>query len=189
MTKLYLESISLETYQDLNLAVFIKNLQGRYLWANQFFIRESSGFNALSEIQNKQDYDFPWHYYADELRENDNRILETGESVSVYERILRHDGTRVDIVSKKELLFDKNKTLIGLIGFSLVLPKSSQFQTLTSREYNIVQLLSEGYTDKEIAKKLGLSPRTIETHVNNAKQKLSIKTRAELISQFARQHQ
>ncbi|MBA2711593.1 MAG: hypothetical protein H0U57_13515 [Tatlockia sp.] len=185
---LCLESLAVYAYQDLNLAVFIKNLQGSYLWANRFFISKSAGLGSLAEVYNKKDYHFAWHHYADELRANDGLLFESGQSLSAYERILRHDGSIVDIVSKKTPLFDKGLNLIGLIGFSLELPKSPIAQTLTSRERDILLLLSEGYTDKQTAKKLDLSPRTVETHINNAKRKLGIKTRAQLLVQFSRNH-
>ncbi|HAT2049016.1 TPA: helix-turn-helix transcriptional regulator [Legionella pneumophila] len=185
---LYLESLPLHAYQDLNLAVFIKNLKGYYLWGNGFFISKSAGFKSLSEIYNKQDYHFAWHHYADALRTNDQLLFESGQSLSAYEQVLRHDGTIVNIVSKKSPLFDKELNPIGLIGFSIELPQSNIIQTLTPREYNTLLLLSEGHTDKQTAKKLGISPRTVEAHINNSKQKLGVKTRAELIAQFSRKH-
>ncbi|MCZ4721530.1 LuxR C-terminal-related transcriptional regulator [Legionella pneumophila] len=184
---LYLESLPVHAYQDLNFAVFVKNLKGCYLWGNSFFISKSAGYKSLSEIYNKQDYHFAWHYYADQLRKNDQMLFENGESLSAYEQVLRHDGTIVNIVSKKSPLFDKELNLIGLVGFSIELPQSN-VHILTPREYNTLLLLSEGYTDKQTAKKLGISPRTVEAHINNSKQKLGVKTRAELIAQFSRKH-
>ncbi|HCD9578462.1 TPA: LuxR C-terminal-related transcriptional regulator [Legionella pneumophila] len=185
---LYLESLPIHAYQDLNFAVFVKNLKGCYLWGNSFFISKSAGYKSLSEIYNKQDYHFAWHYYADQLRKNDQMLFENGESLSAYEQVLRHDGTIVNIVSKKSPLFDKELNLIGLVGFSIELPQSNVTHILTPREYNTLLLLSEGYTDKQTAKKLGISPRTVEAHINNSKQKLGVKTRAELIAQFSRKH-
>ena len=72
--------------------------------------------------------------------------------------------------------FNHDKNLIGLIGFSIELPRSSDIQILSPREYDVVLLLSEGRTDKQIAKKWGNSPRTIESHILNAKRKLNVTT-------------
>ncbi|HAT8894439.1 TPA: helix-turn-helix transcriptional regulator [Legionella pneumophila] len=185
---LYLESLPVHAYQDLNFAIFVKNLKGCYLWGNGFFISKSAGFKSLSEIYHKQDYHFAWHYYADQLRKNDQMLFENGESLSAHEQVLRYDGTIVNIVTKKSPLFDKELNLIGLVGFSIELPQSNIIQVLTSREYEVLSILSEGYTDKQTAKKLGISPRTVEAHINNSKQKLGVKTRAELITQFSRKH-
>jgi DNA-binding CsgD family transcriptional regulator len=55
----------------------------------------------------------------------------------------------------------------------LALPDSHFNQYLTSRELVCAKLLITGATMKEIAQQLGVSPRTIETHINNMKAKLN----------------
>jgi len=50
---------------------------------------------------------------------------------------------------------------------------------LTSRQIEVLLLISQGNTDKEIARALGLSPRTVEMHVGNALRALNCRTRAE----------
>ncbi|KTD56757.1 LuxR family transcriptional regulator [Legionella santicrucis] len=161
---MYLESLPLQAYQTLNFAIFVKNTNGSYIWANHFFINKSAGFAALSEIYNKQDHHFSWHHYADALKANDNILFESGEDLSAHERILRHDGSIVDIVSRKSPLFDEDHNLIGLIGFSMELPKSTIEKILTPREHTVISLLAEGCTDKQTAKTLDISPRTVEAH-------------------------
>jgi DNA-binding NarL/FixJ family response regulator len=52
---------------------------------------------------------------------------------------------------------------------------------LSEREEEVLQLLALGHTNKEIAGRLGISIRTAETHRANVMQKLSLKTRAELV--------
>ncbi len=59
-------------------------------------------------------------------------------------------------------------------------------QSLSPREKQILRLLAEGYSNKEIAEKLVLSPSTIHTHRNNLMKKLGLTSRRELI-QYARQ--
>jgi two-component system response regulator NreC len=58
---------------------------------------------------------------------------------------------------------------------------------LSPREKEILQLLAEGYSNKEIAEKLVISPSTVHTHRSNLMNKLGLTTRYELI-QFAREH-
>ncbi|HEX9767235.1 MAG TPA: response regulator transcription factor, partial [Nitriliruptorales bacterium] len=48
---------------------------------------------------------------------------------------------------------------------------------LTSREFEVLQLLAEGLTNQEVASRLGLSPRTIKTHVQNLLAKLDVPDR------------
>jgi two-component system response regulator NreC len=58
--------------------------------------------------------------------------------------------------------------------------------TLSPREKEILNLLAEGYSNKEIAEKLVISPSTVHTHTNNIMGKLELNSRHELI-QYARQ--
>ena len=53
---------------------------------------------------------------------------------------------------------------------------------LTSRELQIARLSCDGLLSKEIADRLGISQRTVETHKNNLYHKLGINNMAELVS-------
>lgn len=52
---------------------------------------------------------------------------------------------------------------------------------ITNREQQILQLIVDGLTSKEIAKKLYISPRTVDTHRANLMQKLELNNIAELV--------
>jgi len=52
---------------------------------------------------------------------------------------------------------------------------------LTSRERNIVRLLALGHTNGEIAERLVLSVRTVETHRARIQTRLGLSSRAELV--------
>lgn len=52
---------------------------------------------------------------------------------------------------------------------------------LTPRQLEILREVGNGQTDKEIARKLSLSPRTVEMHVANALAALDCRTRAEAV--------
>lgn len=52
---------------------------------------------------------------------------------------------------------------------------------LTGREREIVQLLGEGKSNKEIAATLGISVKTVETHRANVMRKLKLRTLSDLI--------
>lgn len=53
---------------------------------------------------------------------------------------------------------------------------------LTKREYEIMALISQGYTDKQIAQKLKLSKYTIATHTGNIYRKLGVQNRTHAIN-------
>jgi RNA polymerase sigma factor (sigma-70 family) len=55
------------------------------------------------------------------------------------------------------------------------------YDLLTPREREILQLLAEGKSNKEIAQALNLSLYTVETHRRNLQEKLSLHSLAELI--------
>jgi DNA-binding NarL/FixJ family response regulator len=52
---------------------------------------------------------------------------------------------------------------------------------LTLREIEIIRLLSEGLSYKEVAGQLNISTRTVETHKNNILEKLELKNTIELV--------
>ena len=54
-------------------------------------------------------------------------------------------------------------------------------QRLTDREYQILQLIVEGKSNKEIALKLGISPKTVSVHRTNIMSKLNVQNTVELI--------
>ena len=50
---------------------------------------------------------------------------------------------------------------------------------LTPREVEVLQLVAQRWTDKEIAQALFLSPRTVTTHVTSILNKLGVASRRE----------
>ena len=58
---------------------------------------------------------------------------------------------------------------------------------LTRRELTVLKLLAEGRNNKEIARELDISVRTVETHRQNIKSKLNIQTAAGLV-RYAIEH-
>ena len=55
------------------------------------------------------------------------------------------------------------------------------YKQLTSRERDVLKLVTEGYTTQEIADMLGVSPKTVEGHRTNLMDKLDIHNRTELV--------
>lgn len=52
---------------------------------------------------------------------------------------------------------------------------------LSSRELEILRLIAEGRHNKEIARRLGISLRTVETHLNNVFSKMGVSSRTEAV--------
>jgi DNA-binding NarL/FixJ family response regulator len=66
--------------------------------------------------------------------------------------------------------------------------QSSIPEKLTKREIEVLQYLAEGLITKEIAQKMVISTRTVETHRANMLKKLDVKNTAELIKRATQLH-
>lgn len=55
------------------------------------------------------------------------------------------------------------------------------YGALTEREREILKLVAEGYTNNQIAERLFISPKTVDTHRTHIMDKLNLHSRAELV--------
>lgn len=60
-------------------------------------------------------------------------------------------------------------------------PTTDSYEMLTERERQVLQLVAEGNSNAEIAERLSIGVRTVETHRSNLLHKLGIKSQNELI--------
>ncbi len=65
--------------------------------------------------------------------------------------------------------------------------QSTSNEALTSREKEILKLIVEGYTNRQIGENLSISIRTVEGHRANISDKLGLHSRVELV-RYAREH-
>lgn len=54
---------------------------------------------------------------------------------------------------------------------------------ITKRERQVIELIADGFTNKEIAQKLHLSTYTVKSHVHNILEKLALHTRVQIAKQ------
>ena len=59
--------------------------------------------------------------------------------------------------------------------------RDARADLLTEREREVCQLVALGHTNNEVAEKLYISPRTVETHRRNIMARLELRNRAELV--------
>ena len=74
-----------------------------------------------------------------------------------------------------------SKALVGALMPKQSAPEGPPLRQLTTRELEVMQLLAQGYTNQEIAQRLVLSVKTVETHRAHVMEKLGLRTRAELV--------
>jgi len=97
----------------------------------------------------------------------------------------------LETVAKGELFLDS--ALSQEVVFKLLQAKGGDgdgekdpYSTLTSREQEVMRMLAEGLTTKEVAGQLYISPKTVENHRTNLMKKLGLQSTVELIRYAAR---
>lgn len=60
--------------------------------------------------------------------------------------------------------------------------REAEREMLSARERNIVELIAQGQSNKEIARSLGITPETVKTHVKSVFTKLGVDKRAQAVS-------
>jgi DNA-binding NarL/FixJ family response regulator len=96
------------------------------------------------------------------------------ELLTAIQEVMRHRSYVTPLITE------------GLVGSMLHVRDSSQ--QLTSRQREIVQLLTEGRSMKEVAAVLDIAPRTVAFHKYRVMERLNIKTTAELIQYAIKNH-
>src|SRR5215470_3541583 len=64
--------------------------------------------------------------------------------------------------------------------------RSGSTTTLTKREQEILELIAFGLSNKEIAQRLGLGRRTVESHIDHVFSKLDVSSRARAVVEAGR---
>ncbi len=54
---------------------------------------------------------------------------------------------------------------------------------LTQREQQVLELVANGYSAKEVAHLIGIAPRTVERHIENVRLKMRARNRAHMVTQ------
>lgn len=123
------------------------------------------------------------------IHESDQFVLEAFEAGA--------DGYCIKDASRKELMLAIDSVLAGKTYISpdisdqvmegyitsrRTLKKASRWDGVTQREREVLKLLAEGYTNKEIADFLHISAKTVEKHRSNLMGKLDLHNVANLTS-------
>lgn len=108
------------------------------------------------------------------VRKKNIRILR--QALEIKEKILQIHEEETTLEVKHEKMSAVIKDLSKMAGNST--------DSLTKRELQVAELCCQGLISKEIADKLGLSTRTVETHKNNIFRKLGIHTTEQLIQRM-----
>jgi DNA-binding NarL/FixJ family response regulator len=107
------------------------------------------------------------------------RLAELGDREGALRELRAVHGTMVRLGLKREL--DKARDLFrSLDARPPLLSGQPGSGDLTGRELEIAELVAEGESNKSISRTLGVSPRTVTTHLQNVYRKLEITSRNQL---------
>lgn len=98
--------------------------------------------------------------------------------------VLKSDADSFLITAVDALRQHKPFLTPGVAGYVIegfVNRKAATEDRLTGREREIVQLIAEGKSNKEVASKLGISVKTAETHRSNIMHKLNLNSVSDLV--------
>ena len=120
-------------------------------------------------------------HYSDQLV---REIIDAGASGYVLKADSDRDLlTAVESLARHEPFFTSRaaKVIQNEFSTSETLTNNPTESRLSSREREILQLLAEGNSNKEISLSLGLSVATVETHRTNVMRKLELHSISELV--------
>jgi DNA-binding CsgD family transcriptional regulator len=187
-------------------AIYQKNLDFKYSYVDDGYINVSK--LHYDEIVGVSDDAHPmWAEYVSFRRETDIQAI-SGKTVMFIEETKTGDGARYLAFAQKKPLFDALGNIVGVDGKTKILGDETvmslanlinsdskmfgadkidkycveqEYQGLSKRESECLFYLVRGKTIKEIGAILGLSPRTVETHINHIKEKLNCHSTSQLI--------
>ncbi|MGQ9516577.1 MAG: response regulator [Anaerolineae bacterium] len=105
------------------------------------------------------------------------------KDVDVFELI-----RAIRAVQRGESVLDPRVTRAVMEHFRQAGRTAEPAGALTEQEKEIIRLIAQGLTNKEIARKLFLSPNTVKFHISNIMRKLDVRRRTEIAFRASKNH-
>lgn len=196
-------NIDFEFLNKIPGAIGFKDKNSTYLGGNQL-LATCMGYSSPHDIVGMKDSDIRSEMviFSEKFVKEDKEVMMKGElqhidigrypndifqaTLSTKKALLNANQVVGTVFSRVELKFPILKTLIDIVP-NITLPQyftvGRQYgkYNLSKRESESLFYLIRGYTAREIAQKLGLSPKTIEYHIEQLKNKLNCSKRSELV--------
>jgi len=146
---------------------------------------ELNGLETTRQIRNELPHTEVLIFTMHETEQLIREVLSAGARGYVLKSdAARHLTSAVEALSHHKPFFTAKVSqalLDAFLNSEAKLDGGSAFHTLTSREREIVQMLAEGKSNKEIATALSISVKTVETHRATVMRKLEINSIVELV--------
>ena len=186
-----------------NMHVFTaaKDKSSKYIYCNEN-VAAALGLDSPHHIIGKTDYDLCWRDQAKIYIAGDHRVMSGHPFTNIIEPQNQVSGMKKILISKSSLLNDHTEC-IGIVASYIdiskyfVKEKTLNLQTingkrfylggifgneyLTKREVQILQMILLGMCNKKIANRLTITPKTVETHIDNLKIKLQCHSKGDII--------
>lgn len=115
--------------------------------------------------------------------------IEAGAKGYVLKDVDVFELTRaIRAVHRGESVLDPRVTRAVMERFRQAGKETESAGALTEQEKEIIRLVAQGLTNKEIARRLFLSPNTVKFHISNIMRKLDVKRRAEIAFRASQNH-
>lgn len=137
---------------------------------------------GISNYFDKKDFTVGYHFFQ-QVKTGKNQDLEWYFTMCKFMKSQEELPSKLLVISNPVAgCVAMSKTLDNVVNRDLYRFRNfSRFEALSKREKEIIILLSEGKSSREIADNLFLSLLTVETHRKNIRKKLGINSLAELI--------
>ena len=170
---------------------------------------QMSGTNLLEAVQEEDEFffdadviiwDLGWDFEGELPKWNDLEKPIVALVPDEVETAVFPANTQTSLLSRsctpEHIIAAANTSVLGLVTYDpnlITVPYNaikgnelSQFEELTPRELQVVQLIAEGNTNKGIAQNLNISTHTVKFHVNAIMNKLAAQSRTEAVVKATR---
>jgi DNA-binding NarL/FixJ family response regulator len=101
-------------------------------------------------------------------------VLSAHTDIPIFKKALK-------IVSEGQIWID-NSTIKAFLQSARLISKTGKINGITEREKEIIEHISQGYRNKEIAQRLNISEQTVKAHLNSIFRKFNVSSRSKLIT-------
>jgi len=105
----------------------------------------------------------------------DNALQQTEHVCALVEQLAVSPSRSAEASNRRD------RTRDGICTPQIARPSAVGQKPLTRREREVLKLISEGYTNKQGALRMGISPRTFESHRAEVMRKLGARNTADLV--------
>ncbi len=120
------------------------------------------------------------------IHEDDSLLkeaLRAGASGYIIKRAVESDLINaIHVLARGDMYIHPSMTRALLRDIAPTPAPDVDIEALTPREVEVLRMLARGYTNRQIAEQLGISPRTVEGHRANISSKLGLHSRVDLVN-------